>query len=263
MSAQEQPGPALELSQLLPEATTTTVGELVTSLDLGSSAPADRPYVVVNFVATADGRTAFHGRSGQLGDLGDRAVFHGLRESVDAIFAGTATIRDERYGRLVRDPERRRRRTDAGLSPDPLACVMSRSGNVPTEIPLFADPDSRVVVFTPTGLDLSGIQAQVEVVRLDPGELTLTTMLRRLRSDYEVSSLLCEGGATVFAAMLRERLVDELFLTLAPKLAGGDDGPGVTSGPELPELVSMRPVWAHEREGSLFLRYALAPAALE
>src|SRR5437588_1262348 len=82
VSATERPGPALELTQLLPEAKTTTVGELVTSLDLGSSAPADRPYVVVNFVATADGRTAFHGRSGQLGDLGDRAVFHGLRESV-------------------------------------------------------------------------------------------------------------------------------------------------------------------------------------
>src|SRR5437763_736888 len=78
VSAPERPGPALELTQLLPEAKTTTVGELVGSLDLGARAPADRPYVIVNFVATADGRTAFHGRSGQLSDLGDRAVFHGL-----------------------------------------------------------------------------------------------------------------------------------------------------------------------------------------
>jgi 5-amino-6-(5-phosphoribosylamino)uracil reductase len=257
VSGPERPGPALQLTQLLPEAKTTTVGELLGSLHFGARALADRPYVVVNFVASVDGRTAFGSRSAALSDLGDRAMFHGLRESADAVFAGTATIRDESYGRLVRDPERRSRRAAAGLRPDPLACVMTRSGEVPTSIPLFADPDSRIVVFTPVAVDLSGVRAHVEVVRLDPGQLTLTTMVRRLRSDYGVRSLLCEGGATVFGAMLSEGVVDELFLTLAPKLAGGDDGPGVTSGPELPELVPLRLVWALEREGSLFLRYAL------
>jgi riboflavin-specific deaminase-like protein len=257
VSAAERPGPALELTQLLPETKTTTVGELTRSLDLGAKAPPDRPYVIVNFVATADGRTAFRGRSGALSDLGDRAVFHGLRESVDAVFAGTITMRDESYGRLVRDPERRTRRAASGRAPDPLAVVMTRSGNVPGEIPLFADPDSRIVVFTPTEPDLAGTRAQTEVIQLDPGQLTLTTMLRRLRSDYDVRALLCEGGATVFGALLHEHLVDELFLTLAPKLAGGGDGPGLTSGHELPELLGLRLVWVLEREQSLFLRFAL------
>lgn len=230
---------------------------MMASLNFTALAPPDRPYTVVNFVASADGRTAFRGRSGELSDVADRAIFHGLRERVDAVFTGTTTIRTERYGRLVPDPERRQRRAASGLSPDPLACVITRRGDVPTEIPLFDDPASRIVVFTPAELDLSALKAQIDVVTLDPGQLTLTTMVRRLRADYDVRSLLCEGGPTVFGSLLREDLTDELFLTLAPKLAGGSRGPTVTSGPELPELLNLRLAWALEHGGSLFLRYAL------
>ena len=63
----------------------------------------------------------------------------------------------------------------------------------------------------------------------------MTTVLRHLRSDYGVRTLLCEGGPTLFGALLTEDVVDELFLTLAPKLAGGGSGPTITSGPELAE----------------------------
>jgi 5-amino-6-(5-phosphoribosylamino)uracil reductase len=227
------------------------------SLNLVGQAGPDRPYTVVNFVASADGRAAFKGRSGGLGDAADRAMFHGLRERVDAVFAGTGTMRTEGYGRLVRDPERRRRRAASGLRPDPLACLFSRSGEIPLDIPLFADPDSHVIVFTPAALDVSQCQAQVDVVRLDPGQLTLTTMMRRLRADYDVRALLCEGGPLVFGALLQEGLVDELFLTLAPKLTGGGTDPAVTAGPELPEIGTLELIWVLEEAGSLFLRYAL------
>ena len=177
-------------------------------------------------MASADGHAAFRGRSRWLSDDADREMFHGLRERVDAVMAGTGTLRTERYGRMVRDPERRHRRAAAGLNPEPLAAIISRSGDVPTDIPLFSDPGSRVVVFTSAALDTSSLAAQVDVVRLDPGELTLTTMMRRLRSAFDVRSLLCEGGPTLFGALLQEDLVDELFLSLAPKLTGGGTAPG-------------------------------------
>jgi len=112
-----------------------------------------------------------------------------------------------------------------------------------------------VVVFTPGRLDTSALAADVEVVRLDPGELTLTTMMRRLRSAYDVRSLLCEGGPTVFGALLQEDLVDELFLSIAPLLTGGGRAPGITNGPPLGELRELSLVWALESDGALFLRY--------
>jgi riboflavin-specific deaminase-like protein len=243
--------------QLLPEPRRIEIRELIEALSLSARAPVDRPYTIVNFVASADGHAAFHGRSRELSDPGDRELFHGLRERVDAILVGTGTLRVERYGRLVRDPERRRRRAGSGLAPDPLACVFSRSGDVPTDVPLFEDPASRVVVFTPTALDPSLLGAEVEVVRLDPGELTLTTMMRRLRSDYDIRSVLCEGGPTLFGALLQEDLVDELFLSLSPKITGGGNVPAISIGPPLPELRQLALVWALEHESALYLRYAL------
>ena len=69
---------------------------------------------------------------------------------------------------------------------------------------------------------------------LDPRRADVRrTAFRRLRADHGVRSLLCEGGPTVFGALLTEGLVDELFLTLAPKLVGGGDEPAITAGPEL------------------------------
>ena len=237
---------------------TRTVGDVVASLDLVGRAGPDRPYTIVNFVASVDGRAAFQGRSGQLGDASDRAMFHGLRERVDAVFAGTGTMGTERYSRLVRDPERRRRRAEAGLAPEPLACLVSRSGAIPFDIPLFEDPETRVVVFTPAEPDLATVQAQVEVVRLDPEAFTLTAMMGHLRREHDVRALLCEGGPRVFGSLLQEGLVDELFLTLAPKLTGGGTDPSLTAGPELPALAALELVWALERGGSLFLRYAFS-----
>jgi riboflavin-specific deaminase-like protein len=251
------PDPISTLRSLHPEPGRRQIGELLASLNLAGRAPADRPYTIVNFVASADGHAAFQGRSRGLSDPADRELFHGLRERVDAIIVGTSTLRLERYGRVVRDPDRRRRRAASGLNPEPLTCIVSRSGDVPTDIPLFADPGSRVVMFTPAGLETSALAAEVDVVRIDPGQLTLTTVLRRLRADFDVRSLLCEGGPTLFGALLGEDLVDELFLSLAPKLTGGGTAPAITSGPELAEARTLTLIWALEHESSLYLRYAL------
>lgn len=219
-------------------------------------AAAERPYVVANLVASADGRATFRGRSGELGDEGDLAVFRALRRSVDAVLLGTGTLRAEHYGRLVGDPAARRRRDQGGLTPEPLLCIFTRSGHVPLEIPLFDEPEAAVIVFGPAGLETPHVAARLEVVGLGPEELTPLGMLCHLRRRHDVRSLLCEGGPPLLGALLADRLVDELYMTLTPKLTGGG-GPGITSGPELSELISLTPEWVLERAGSLFLRYSL------
>jgi riboflavin-specific deaminase-like protein len=247
----------MELRQLLPEPATIDAGEHVATALYALEPPADRPYVLVNFVASVDGHATIGGRSEGLGDDADTAIFHTLREHVDAVLAGTGTLRAEHYGRMLGKAERRERRVASGRSPEPLAVAISRSGVIPTDIPLFDEPEARVIVFGPAGTDLSGKAADITLVELDPGELTLTTAMRHLRTELGVGTLLCEGGPTLFGSMLHENLVDELFLTLAAKLVGGGHGPAVTEGPELPEPRPLRPVWLLEHEGSLYLRYAV------
>jgi riboflavin biosynthesis pyrimidine reductase len=247
----------MRFRQLLPEPASVHASDLLAGLRPGSRAPADRPCTIVNFAASADGHVTFAGRSRKLGDDGDREIFHGLREQVDAVMAGTETMRSERYGRIIPDVTRRGRRVAGGMAAEPLACLVTRSGEVPTSIPLFEEPEARIVIFSAHAIAPIRCAARVEVVRLEPELPALTGALGRLRRDHGVRSLLCEGGPTLFGALLQEGLVDELFLTLAPKLTGGGQGPPISSGAELPELAPIKLRWLLERNDSLYLRYAL------
>lgn len=241
--------------RLLPEpAADVDPARLLGDLDWEASAPAERPYVVVNFAVTADGRAALaDGVSGGIGDDGDRALFHALRGAVDAVMAGTTTLAKEGYGRLVRDPERRAARKRAGLRPDPVAVIVTRSGRVPAEIPLFDAEGQPVLLYGPPGCPHPAGRADVTLTALDPP--ALGPALADACVHHGVRTLLCEGGPTVFASLLAAGLVDELFLTIAPKLAGGGPGPTITTGPGLDRALALRPAWVLEREGSLYLRY--------
>jgi 5-amino-6-(5-phosphoribosylamino)uracil reductase len=251
---------SVQFRLLHPEPATVELVALLDELHFEERAGPERPYVVANFVASADGRATFDGQSGPLGDDGDHEIFHGLREEVDAVLAGTGTLRAERYGRLVRTPERVERRVARGLTPTPLLCIITRSGVLPADIPLLADPESEVVLYTGVPVEIDA-EAHVDVILVDPGELTPLTVFRHLRAERGIRSVLCEGGPTLFGALVHADVVDELFLTIAPKLTGGGTGPTITEGPELPRAAELGLEWVLERAGSLFLRYRL-PSSL-
>jgi|HubBroStandDraft_2_1064218.scaffolds.fasta_scaffold360735_1 riboflavin biosynthesis pyrimidine reductase len=228
--------------------------DVYAGLDLADKAPADRPYVVCNFVSSADGKATLGGRSVALGGEGDRAVFGLLRTQIDAVLAGTRTLQVERYGAMVRDPRLIELRVREGRAEQPLAVVVSRGGVVPFEVPLFADPGSRVVLYLPAGTEIPPCAAQL-TVQAAPASGELAAVLRSLRAEHDVRSLLCEGGPTLLGALIAEDLVDELFLTLAPTLVGGGER-GLSSGVEALAALPLRLVWALECDGDLLLRYA-------
>jgi riboflavin biosynthesis pyrimidine reductase len=160
----------------------------------------------------------------------------------------------ENYGPLAKEPRLSEIREREGRAAQPLGVAISRSGTVPFEIPLFADPDSRVAVYGPAHLDVPDTAAEVLLHELGSDDHALAGVLRSLRADHGVRSLLCEGGPSLFSALLLADLVDELFLTFAPKLVGGD-ATAITTGTPLTELRDVRLVSALEQDGTLFLRY--------
>jgi riboflavin-specific deaminase-like protein len=241
--------------KLFPRPEDVEIEDYVRSFDLRGRASEHRPYVVANFVSSLDGRTSVTGISGGLSDAGDRAMFWALREAADAILVGTGTLEAESYGRMIKDPALRARRREQGLRPEPLACILTRSGRLPLDIPLFSEPEAHVIVFTGDEVELGDSSAWVEVVRLPPAELDFAHALSHLASEYEVRALLCEGGPSVLSALLREDVLDELCLTLAPKLLGGGTATAITAGPELPEFAQACLAGVIERQGTLFLRY--------
>jgi riboflavin-specific deaminase-like protein len=217
-------------------------------------AHAHRPYLLLNMVTTADGRATIGGRSGPIGNAADQDLFHALRTRVDAVMVGAGTLRAENYGRLVRKPERRAARVEAGLAPDPLAVVVSGRLDLPEDLPLFQDPDQQVLVATFADGELPGA-ARIEYLRFDEAAVDIERLLRELR-ERGVRSVLSEGGPTLNAELLRAGGVDELFHCLAPKLAGEPDAPTMVSG-VLHETVEMQLVWLLEAESHLFMRYRL------
>jgi riboflavin-specific deaminase-like protein len=243
---------------LLPDPGIVTAIEASEGLALPERATDHRPYLVLNMVATADGAAAVAHRTAPISNPADRQLFHELRAHVDAVMVGAGTVRAERYGRLVRDPQRRERRVARGLAPDPLAIVVSRRLTLTPDLPLLADPHSRVVILTASTAELSGCAADVSYLHSVPGEeVDLAAMLGRLRTERGVRSVLCEGGPDLNATLLPAGLVDELFLSIAPALAGSAGSLSIVDRASLAEPVGLELIWLLESQSQLFARYAL------
>ncbi|MBV8542443.1 MAG: dihydrofolate reductase family protein [Pseudonocardiales bacterium] len=250
--------PLVMLRRLLPEPGGVTAVEALDGLALADLAPGHRPYLVLNMVATADGAAAVAHRTAPISSPADRQLFHELRAHVDAVMVGAGTVRTERYGRLVRDPQRRERRVARGLAPEPLAVIVSRRLMLTPDLPLLADPHSRVVVLTAGDAKLAECAADVSYLRSAPGEeVDLSAMLARLRTEHGVRSVLCEGGPNLNTSLLPAGLVDELFLSITPALAGSAGSRSIVDRAPLAEPVGLELVGLLESGSQLFARYAL------
>jgi riboflavin biosynthesis pyrimidine reductase len=221
--------------RLLPEA-----ADGLTADDLAAAvpgdAPPDRPFLLVNMIATADGRATISGRTGPIANRADYELFHALRTRVDAVMVGAETVRVESYGPM-----------------EASAVLVTRSVSVPPAVGLLSAPDNRVIVLTPSpDRTLEPCAAHVEYLRDE-----LVSGVRRLRTELGVRSVLCEGGPQLLGDLLRAGLVDELHLVIAPKLAGGPDPTTIVTGPGLEPPADLRLLSLHESGGYLFVRYGV------
>src|SRR5215208_1192655 len=212
----------MTLRRLLPEpAGETTPEEAYTGLRLAELAPDGRPWTVANMVSSIDGKATLHGRTRALSSETDRRIFHLLRTQADAVLVGTHTIRDERYGPMIKNDELRSLRVADGLAPDPVCVTISRALELPVDAPLFQDPGSHVIVATAADAEPPDVPARLEVLRLPPAELGPAAVLPRLRTEHGIRSVLCEGGPTLLGLLVADGALDELFLCLSPLLVGG------------------------------------------
>jgi riboflavin-specific deaminase-like protein len=240
-------------SRLHPAGEPVCAPELLAGIGFHDRAPAERPYLFMNFVATVDGRAAVEGRTQALGSEADLDMLLSLRAAADAVLIGSGTVRAEGYARLVRSAQRRAARTAAGLAEDPVAVLISRSLDLPWErAGLFKAPEQPVIVYTSSDKDPPPVAAPLEIVRLE--EATPGTALADLRR-RGVRALLSEGGPRLHRSLLAAGLVDELFLTITPLLTGDELQPTIVAGGKLMEPLSLELVWLLGSGPELFARY--------
>ena len=224
----------MDLRRLFPDHGLVSIDQAASDLSWGDRAPADRPFIALNMVSSADGKATLDGRTAPMSAEADRELFHRLRTQADGILVGAETVRVERYGRVTKTDALQAKRESQGVRSEALAVIATRSGALPEDLPLLQQtPDA------------------VRLVSDLPGAL------RELRAEG-IKSLLCEGGPTLNATLFANRVVDELFLTIAPAIAGSGETLTIVEGHPLPEALDLELLTVHEAAGHLFLRYRVS-----
>lgn len=246
------------MQRLFPDARSDlTVEDAYKDLSFPEPPPA-RPYVILNFVLTVDGQATV-GTTGVAGigsDI-DRRLMHELRVAADGLLHGAETVRRDSFPPAVRAhlvPARLAR----GLSAQPLGAVITRSGNLDPANRYFAGRPP--VVFTTQAMqpDLARrLHGRAEVLAAGERDADLPVALAMLRKDFAIGLLLCEGGSTLAYQLLSSGCLDEIFLTIAPKVGSDRAALRLFEGAafaadSLPRL-ELCHVLSHESE--LFLRY--------
>ncbi len=215
----------------------------------------NRPLVAVNFATTVDGRASIGGVSGPIGSSTDTAMLVGLRGRFDAVMIGAGTMRAERYGRIAASRRAQERREEIGLNPDPLMVIVSGRLDLPWDAPLFTDGGGRILIFTASEAEPPATATPAEIVRHE-GFVDIVAALGQLRAEHGIRALLCEGGPGLHNQLQGAGFVDDLFLTIAPKLAGGD-APRIIEG-DLPAVTELKLAWLLQEGSELLVRYRRA-----
>ena len=247
------------------------------------TSPAERPLVFANFVSTLDGVVSYAIKGQASGsaisgsDPADRFIMGLLRASADAIVVGARTVNDTGPQSLWTAeaiyPDAKHLYAEYRLNvlhkpPCPLLVVVSGSGKLDLSRAIFRAPEARTVVMTTAaGKDAlaSAGAAELPSVQIhgldsNAGAIDPLAMLRLLHAKYGTRSLLHEGGPSLFGEFMAAQVVDELFLTLSPQIAGRMSGavrPALVEGtafmPECAPWFQLRSV--KQSADHLYLRY--------
>jgi len=199
--------------------------------------PADRPYVFLNMVSTIDGKIITGERNESVTDLGsavDKLMMKRIEQAADAVIVGAETLRTA--GRWNPGTETR--------------IVVTRSGNLPWDGPCLQR--GRGIVISP---ESSAIPEGL--IRVVTGETTDWFDALRQLKELGIQRLLLLGGSELNAQFFRAGLVDEIFLTFAPKIKLGRVTPTIADGEPLArEDIQQFELIGHTAvESELFLRY--------
>ena len=223
-----------------------------------------RPFVTANFAITWDGHIST--RESTPSDFSSSKDKRGLleiRATCDAVLASAKTVSADNMTMGLPDAGLRAQRKARGQSEYPLRVLLSNSGQIQPEWRIFTQKFSPMVIFSTTRMP-ENIQAalatQADVWLDDRSSVNLHGLMRTLHEDYGVRRLVCEGGGQIFRSLLSAGLVDELHLTLCPRIFGGVKAPTITGlvGSFLPKAISLKLREFRVVEHECFLRYRIS-----
>ena len=216
------------------------------------------PLLRANFISSLDGAATENGRSGGLGNADDKLVFDTLRLLADVIVVGAGTVRVEGYTGVQLPPEDAEWRVQHGLAEQPPVAVVSAALDFDPSHPFFTDSVTRPILIVPASASAERrerLSQVADVLVCGAESLDAPEMIAQLAA-RGLTQVLCEGGPHLFGSLITVDCVDELCLTLSPKLEGGPAGRIARGGPQTTR--DMQLVHAIPAGDMLFLRYRRA-----
>ncbi len=221
---------------------------------------SERPSVRLNMIVSVDGGTSWGGVSGALGGPADKALFAVLRSFPDVVLVAAGTVRAEHYGPAMLPATTQDARGRRGQTPVPAIAVVSRTCQLDWSTPFFTSVAVRPLVITVSDAaesDRAQAAEVADVIVAGTRDVDLARALDDLGASG-VHSALAEGGPTLNGQLARAGVLDELCLTLAPRLASGD-AKRILAGSTLDELRTLHLRSICEESDYLFLRYRPLP----
>lgn len=192
-----------------------------------------RPHVSVNMAMSLDGKiTTYRREDISLGTKHDRRMMDELRAGADAVIVGSGTVKHDGFPVLIRYDDLEAKRVGKGLSPHPINVTMSRTLELPANRPFFQHPDTDRIVYTTRAAPATRVKRfsrLAEVVILPGRKLSPTVVLGDL-GRRGIERVILEGGGEVHFAFAKEGVIDEVYITLTPRLIGGAEAPTVLDG---------------------------------
>ncbi len=199
------------------------------------SPAAPRPFIFINMAMTADGKIATANRAvSSFSSKRDHGHLLELRTTADAVMCGARTADLNEINLGPGGEKFRKRRARSGLGEYNLRILVTGSGSLNPHAHVFTKQFSPIIVLTTeraTKSKLKRLGAAADEVKIcGKREINWPIALRWLREKWNVRRLLCEGGGELNAALFNAELVDELHLTLCPKVFGGRKAPTIADG---------------------------------
>jgi riboflavin-specific deaminase-like protein len=219
--------------------------------------------VIATFAMTMDGKITTRNFSPvDFTSREDKAHLIRQRSLGDAVLIGHSTLKHDNVRLGIPREELRDARVKRGQSPYPLRVIVSNEGKIDNRLNIFQTDFAPIVIFSTKRMPQKTRDALREKAKLHLSEtdvVDLAQMLRTLRKEYRVRSVACEGGPTLFHALLERGLVDQLNLTIAPYLFGGRNAPTLTglSKDFLPKSVRCRLIDMRVVGHECFLTYRI------
>ncbi len=194
-----------------------------------------RPFVLMNMAMTADGKIATANRAvSSFGSRRDHEHLLELRATADAVMSGARTVDSAKISMGTGGMKFQRQRLKLGLAEHNLRIIVSGSGSIDSCAEIFKHKFSPIIVLTTrrmTSYSRRGLKDLGATIKIcGEREINFRSALRWLYKRWGVKRLLCEGGGDLNDAMFRAGLVDELHLTVCPKVFGGRIAPSISEG---------------------------------